>query len=62
MTYQLNFLREDGSRACFFVTECGSDDHAKSIAQSLLRTQFAGVEIVRDEELVYQEVKSRTLN
>jgi hypothetical protein len=62
MTYQLNFLREDGSRACFFVTECGSDDHAKAIAQSLLRTQYAGVEIVRGEDMVYKELKARVLN
>jgi hypothetical protein len=60
MTYHLQFLKNDGSLSCFFATECGSDLQAKAIAKSLLklRVGFAGVEIVRGDELIYQELKS----
>ncbi len=57
MTYQLQFLRDDGSPACFFMTQCVSDEQAKAIAKSVLDIQFSGVEILRGEQLIYQELK-----
>lgn len=62
MTYHLQFLRDDGSPACFFMTQCLSDEQAKAIARSVLDVQYSGVEILRDEQLIYQEVKSRKPN
>lgn len=58
MTYQMHFLRGDGSPACFFMTQCASDEQAKAIAKSVLDLQFCGVEILRGEQLIYQELKS----
>ena len=58
MTYQLHFLRDDGSPACFFMTQCVSDEQAKAIAKSVLDLQFSGVEILRGEQVIYQELKS----
>lgn len=58
MTYQMHFLRDDGSPACFFMTQCVSDEQAKAIAKSVLDVQFSGVEILRGEQLIYQELKS----
>ncbi|HEY1961696.1 MAG TPA: hypothetical protein VGG69_04700 [Rhizomicrobium sp.] len=58
MTYQLQFLRSDGSPACFFMTQCLSDAQAKAIAKSVLDMQFSGVEILRGEQLIYSELKS----
>lgn len=62
MTYHLQFLRDDGSPACFFMTQCFSDEQAKAIARSVLDVQYSGVEILRGEQLIYQEVKSRKPN
>ena len=62
MTYQLEFLRDDGSPACFFMTQCVSDEQAKAIAKSVLDLQFSGVEILRGEQLIYQELKSSKPN
>lgn len=60
MTYHLQFLKSDGSLACLFATECGNDLQAKAIAKSLLKLKvgFAGVEIVRGDEVIYQELRS----
>jgi hypothetical protein len=58
MTYQLEFLKDDGSPACFFMTQCVSDEQAKAIAKSVLDVQFAGVAILRDEQVIYRELKS----
>ena len=58
MTCHLQFLRDDGSPACFFMTQCVSDEQAKAIAKSVLDVQFSGVEILRGEQLIYQELKS----
>jgi hypothetical protein len=58
MTYHLQFLRSDGSPACFFMTQCLSDEQAKAIAKSVLDMQFSGVEILRGEQLIYSELKS----
>jgi len=55
MTYHLQFLRDDGSPACFFMTQCFSDEQAKAIARSVLDVQYSGVEILRDEQLIYQK-------
>lgn len=57
MTYNLHFLRQDGTPACFFMTQCLSDEQAKAIARSVLDVQFAGVEILRGEQVIYQELK-----
>jgi len=62
MTYHLQFLRDDGSPACFFMTQCVSDEQAKAIARTVLDVQYSGVEILRGEQLIYQEVKSRQAN
>ncbi len=62
MTYQLQFLRDDGSPACFYTTQCFSDEQAKELARSVLDAQYSGVEILRGEQLIYQEVKSRKPN
>ncbi|HSC17310.1 MAG TPA: hypothetical protein VLC74_00200 [Rhizomicrobium sp.] len=56
MTYNLQFLRQDGTPACFFMTQCLSDEQAKAIARSVLDVQFAGVEIVRGDQVIYQEM------
>lgn len=58
MTYNLQFLRSDGSPACFFMTQCLSDEQAKAIAKSVLDMQFSGVEILRGEQVIYSELKS----
>ncbi|MBV9572369.1 MAG: hypothetical protein JO056_14105 [Alphaproteobacteria bacterium] len=58
MTYSLQFLRDDGSAAFYYMTQCASDEQAKAIARSVLNLQFAGVEILRGEKLIYQESKS----
>jgi hypothetical protein len=62
MTYQLQFLRDDGSPACFFMTQCVSDEQAKAIARSVLDLQFAGVEILCGEQVIYHELKSARPN
>lgn len=62
MTYQLQFLRDDGSPACFFMTQCVSDEQAKAIAKSVLDLQFSGVEILRGEQVIYHELKSAKPN
>jgi hypothetical protein len=62
MTYQLQFLRDDGSPACFFMTQCVSDEQAKAIARSVLDLQFAGVEILRGEQVIYHQLKSAKPN
>ena len=62
MTYHLQFLRDDGSPACFFMTQCVNDEQAKAIAKSVLGMQFSGVEIPRGEQLIYQELKSAKPN
>jgi hypothetical protein len=62
MTYQLEFLKDDGSPACFFMTQCVSDEQAKAIAKSVLDVQFAGVAILRDEQVIYRELKSAKPN
>ena len=59
MTYNLQFLRQDGTPACFFMTQCLSDEQAKAIARSVLDVQFAGVEIVRGDQVIYQEIPRR---
>lgn len=59
MTYNLQFLRQDGTPACFFMTQCLSDEQAKAIARSVLDVQFAGVEIVRGDQVIYQEMPRR---
>jgi len=58
MTYQLEFLRDDGSPACFYLTQCLSDEQAKALARSVLEIQFSGVEILRGEQVIYQELRS----
>jgi hypothetical protein len=62
MTYQLQFLRDDGSPVCFYMTQCFSDEQAKEIARSVLDVQYSGVEILRGEQVIYHEVKSRKPN
>lgn len=62
MTYRLHFLRDDGSPACFFMTQCSSDEQAKAIAKSVLTVQFSGVEILRGEQVIYQELRSNKPN
>jgi hypothetical protein len=62
MTYQLEFLKDDGSPACFFMTQCVNDEQAKAIAKSVLDVQFAGVAILRDEQVIYRELKSGKAN
>ena len=62
MTYNLQFLRQDDSPACFFMTQCFSDEQAKGIARSVLDVQFSGVEILRGDQLIHQELKSGKLN
>ena len=59
MTYNLQFLRQDGTPACYFMTQCLSDEQAKAIARSVLDVQFAGVEIVRGDQVIYQEMPRR---
>jgi len=59
MTYNLQFLRQEGTPACFFMTQCLSDEQAKAIARSVLDVQFAGVEIVRGDQVIYQEMPRR---
>ena len=44
------------------MTQCFSDEQAKEIARSVLNAQYSGVEILRGEQLIYQEVKSRPAN
>jgi hypothetical protein len=44
------------------MTQCLSDEQAKAIARSVLDVQYSGVEILRGEQLIYQEVKSRKPN
>ena len=58
MTYNLQFLRSDGSPACYFMTQCLSDEQAKAIAKSVLDMQFSGVEILRGDQVIYSELKS----
>lgn len=62
MTYNLQFLRDDGSPAFYYMTQCASDEQAKAIARSVLSLQFAGVEVLRGEKLIYQELKSSKPN
>jgi hypothetical protein len=62
MTYQLEFLRDDGSPACFYMTQCLSDEQAKALARSVLEIQFSGVEILRGEQVIYQELRSGKAN
>ena len=62
MTYNLQFLRQDGSPACFYMTQCLSDEQAKALARSVLDVQFAAVEILRGEDVIYRERKSEQPN
>jgi hypothetical protein len=59
MTYQLQFFRRDGSPACFYMTQCVSDEQAKALARSVLDVQYAGVDILRGEQLIHHELKSK---
>ena len=58
MTYQLQFLKKNGRPACFMFTQCCNDEHAKAIARSFLKLKFAGVDILREDELIHREVKN----
>lgn len=59
MTYHLQFLRGDGSPACFYMTQCGSDEQAKAIAATVLNAHNWGVEILRGEKLIFQQPRSK---
>lgn len=57
MTYQLQFLKKNGSPACYMFTQCSSDEHAKAVARSILKLKFASVDILRGDEVIHRENK-----
>jgi hypothetical protein len=57
MTYQLNFLKKNGTPACFMFTQCMNDEHAKAIARSILKLKFAAVDILCGDEIIHRENK-----